>query len=235
MRLRSQTRLLPAAAINEALEERIAEFSARVDRPPSRKEKRDLKDEVHAELMPRALLKSDRIWGMYLHAEQILAVDTASEAQAERFLDQLRSAFGALPVTPLEFAEPISRFLTSVFLGTGPPAFLPGRECRMQDPSTGSASVTWMDIDLADPSVQRHVRDGLKLDRLLVTFEAAASLVLDQECVIRKLKLLEIDQMEDGEGLDEDPIGRLDADVVLIAGVLTRLLRTLARHLGGYD
>ena len=55
-RLRSQSRLLPAAAVNEALEERVSEFSGRMGRPPGRKEKRDLKDEVHAELMPKALL-----------------------------------------------------------------------------------------------------------------------------------------------------------------------------------
>jgi recombination associated protein RdgC len=234
MRLRSQTRILPTAAVNEALEERVAEFSARVDRPPSRKEKRDLKDEVHAELLPRALTKSERSWGMYLRGEHVLAIDTASEAQAERFLDQLRSAFGSLPVTPVEFAEPVSRLLTATFLGTGPTAFQPGRECRMLDPAAGRASVTWLDIDLADPGVQRHVREGLKLDRLAVSFEDSATLVLDQDCVIRKLKLTGIEQLED-DGLGEDPIGRLDAELVLIAGLLTRLVAALKRQLGGFD
>lgn len=235
IRLRSQTRLLPAAAVNEALEERLIEFSTRVERVPSRKEKRDLKDEVYAELLPKALLKSDRIWGMYLGAEQILAVDTASEIQADRFLDQLRAAFGSLPLTPIEFREPVSQLLTAVFLGGGPTAFLAGRECRMVDPSVGAASVSWQDIELSDPTVQRHVRDGLKLDRLALHFDDVASLVLDQDCVIRKLKLLGMDQVEDGDPLDEDPIGRLDAEFVLIAGVLTRLLGALKKQLGGYD
>ena len=234
-RLRCQTRLLPTAAVNEALDERVAEFEGRVSRPPSRKEKRDLKDEVYAELMPRALLKSDRVWGMYIASEQILAVDTASENRAELFLDQLRSAFGTLPVTPVEFSEPVSKLLTAVFLGTGPTAFLPGRECRMLDPSAGSASVSWMDIDLTDASVQKHVRDGLKLDRLALSFDEIATLVLDQDCVIRKLKLTGMDQVEDGDALDENPIGLLDAEFVLIAGVLTRLLGALRKQLNGYD
>jgi recombination associated protein RdgC len=235
IRLRSQTRLLPAAAVNEALEERLAEFGERVQRPPSRKEKRDLKDEVYAELLPKALLKSDRIWGLFLNSEQVLAVDTASETQAERFLDTLRSAFGSLPLTPVGFGEPVSKLLTAVFLGGGPTGFEAGRECRMLDPSAGSASVSWQDIDLSDPSVQKHVRDGLKLDRLALEFEDIASLVLDQECVIRKLKLIGMDRVEDGDPLDEDPIGRQDAELVLVAGVVTRLLGALKRQLGGYD
>lgn len=235
IRLRSQSRLLPAAAVAEALDERVQEFSGRMGRPPSRREKRDLKDEVHAELLPKALLKSDRIWGMYIAAERVLAVDTSSETQAERFLDQLRSAFGSLPVTPIEFREPLGKLLTNIFLGRGPSSFVPGRECRMLDPSTGGASVSWMDIDLSDPSVQKHVRDGLKLDRLAVGFDELASLTLDQDCVVRKFKLLGMDQVEDGDALDEDPIGLLDAELVLFAGVLTRLLGALKKQLGGYD
>ena len=86
IRLRSQTRLLPPAVINEVLEDRLNEFKSRTQRTPSRKEKRDLKDEVISELMPKALLKSDRIWGMYLIAEKLIIVDTASEVQAERFI-----------------------------------------------------------------------------------------------------------------------------------------------------
>ena len=234
-RMRSQSRLLPAAAVNEALEERVAEFSGRMGRPPGRKEKRDLKDEVHAELMPKALLKSDRIWGMYIQSERVLVVDTASETQADRFTDALRSAFGSLPMTPIEFKEPIARLLTSIFLGQGPTSFLPGRECRMLDPSTGSSSVSWLDIDLSDPSVQKHVRDGLKLDRLAVSFDEVASLVIDQDCVIRKLKLIGMDKVEDGDALDEDPIGLQDAEFVLTAGVITRLLGALKKQLGGYD
>lgn len=235
IRLRSQVRLLPTAAINEALEGRVAEFSARMDRPPGRKEKRDLKDEVYAELLPKALTRSDRIWGAYLIAERMLVVDTASETQADRFLDQLRSAFGSLPLTPVEFQEPVSRLLTSVFLGTGPTAFLAGRECRMLDPATGSASVSWMDIDLSEPSVQKHVKDGLKIDRLALEFDQVATLVLDQDCVIRKLKLLGMDEAEEGDPLGEDPIGRLDAQFVLTTGILTRLLGALKKQLGGYD
>lgn len=233
-RLRTQTRLLPTAAVNEALEERIEEFSSRLQRPPGRREKRDLKDEVVAELMPKALLKSDRTWGLFLLAEKVLAVDTASEVQAERFLDALRSAFGSLPLTPIEFHEPVSKLLTTVFLGGGPTAFVTGRECRMLDPSTGSASVSWMDIDLSDPSVQKHVRDGLKLDRLAIGFDELATLVLDQDCVIRKLKLVGTDRAEDGDPLEEDPVGRLDADLVLVSGVLARLLAALKKALGGY-
>ena len=232
-RLRTQTRLLPNAAIAEALEERVENFRQRSQREPSRKEKRDLKDEVHAELKPRALLKSDRTWGMYLHSEKLIGLDTSSEPHAERYLEQLRSALGSLQVTPLAFKEPVSKLLTQVFLGRGPTSFSAGTECRMVDPATGKSSVSWLGIDLGEPSVQKHVRDGLKLDRLGVEFDSVASCVLGQDAVVRKLRLDGADVAE--EETEDDPVANLDAEFVLVTGTIKRLTTALKKQLGGYD
>jgi recombination associated protein RdgC len=233
MRLRSQTRLLPAAAVNEALEERQADFQRRTGRAPSRRESRQLKDEIHAELMPRALLKSERVRGFCLLEDRLIGIDTAAEAQAERFLDKLRDGLGSLQVTPLKFKQPPGQLIHRVFLGDGPREFRPGRECRMQDPAAGAATVSWLDIDLADDDVRRHVRNGLKLTRLGMVFDDLASLVLDQDAVIRKLRLQGMDAAEDAN--DEDPLARLDAEFVLLTGVVRRLLRALEKNLGGFD
>lgn len=232
-RLRTQSRLLPTAAIREAMDERIEEFRQRTQRDPSRKEKRDLKEEITAELKPRALLKSDRTWGFCLHSEKLIGVDTASENEAERFLEQLRSALSSLQVTPLAFKEPVSKLMNQVFLGGGPTSFRAGQECRMIDPSAGTASVNWLGIDLGDPSVQKHVKDGLKLDRLGVEFDSVLTCVIGQDAVIRKLKFEGADVMEDE--MDDDPLANLDAEFVLVTGMVKRLVTGLKKQLGGYD
>jgi recombination associated protein RdgC len=231
VRLRSQVRLLPAAAVNEALEERVAAFRQRAQRDPGRQEKRRLKDEVHAELMPRALLKSERVKGFCLIADKLIGIDTASEAQAERFLDKLRDALGSLQVTPLEFKQPVTQLINRVFLGDGPPAFRAGRECRMQDPGAAAATVSWLDIDLGDDDVRRHVRKGLKLTRLGLLFDDLVSCVIDQDGVIRKLRLQGMNEAEDGE---QDPLARLDSEFVLFTGVARRLIEALRKSLGGF-
>ncbi len=232
MRLRTQSRLLPAAAINEALDERIKDFRARTQRDPARREKRELKDEVQSELMPRALLKSERTAGFFLHSERLVGIDTASESKAEAFLNELRAGLGTLPVTPLTFRKPVGALLTQIFLGDGPETFAPGRECRMQDPTDGGAYVHWSDMQLTDNSVRKHVRDGLKIDRLAIEFDAVVGCVLDQQGVIRKLRLRGQESIE--EVADESPLARLDADFVLLTGTLRRLITALKTILGGY-
>ena len=61
IRLRSQSRVLPPSVINEELEVRIEEYRSRMQEAPSPREKRRLKAETRDELLPKALLKSDRI------------------------------------------------------------------------------------------------------------------------------------------------------------------------------
>src|SRR5690606_7357435 len=51
LRLRSQSRLLPAAAIDDALEVRLEEYRARAQEEPSKREKRRLKQQVRDELL----------------------------------------------------------------------------------------------------------------------------------------------------------------------------------------
>lgn len=233
LRLRTQVRLLPAGAISEALEDRLVEFRTRAQRDPSRREKLQLKDEIQAELMPKTLVKSQRTRGFCLLAENLIGVETTSEAQAERFLDTLRAALGSLQVTPISFKRAPGELLTKIFLGSGPTQFRSGRECRMEDPAAGATTVTWLDADLHDPSVTRHVRDGLKLTRLGVEFADLLSCVIDQDCVIRKLKMQGLESVDDMP--DEDPLARLDAEFVLLTGNVRRLVRALEKPLGGLD
>lgn len=102
----------------------------------------------------------------------------------------------------------------------------------MQDPAAGAAVVSWQDMDLTEDDVRRHVRSGLKLTRLGVVFDDAVSCVVDQDGVIRKLKLQGLDEAGDEE---EDSLARLDSEFVLTTGVCHRLVDAMRKALGGFD
>jgi recombination associated protein RdgC len=233
LKLRSQSRLLPAAAINEALEERIDEYRARMQEEPGRREKRRLKAETKDELLPKALLKSDRIWGYVDPAKKIIAIDTAQAAVAERFLDILRIPFDALSVKPLKYQQPVSELLARMFLGNVPAKFNIGRECRMQDATDAGSTVRWNDFDLSDSTIRNHVADGMNLTHLAVEYDNVLGCVIDESGTLSKLKFL---GMEDKETMpDNDPLGRQDAEFVLISGTLRQLTADLAELLGGFE
>ena len=232
LQLRVQSRVLPAAAVKEALAERIEEFKQRMHSEPNRAEKRELKEEIYSQLLPQALTRSDRVQAFYLRDKKLLVVGTPSQSVGEYFLDNLGRALISLRYSPLAFKQPALDLLTRVFLQTRVDSFSLGRECRMRDPSDTAATVNWLDIDLADPSVRRHVTEGLAVDRLGLNFDQVFRLVLDADLVVRKLRLADQESMPD-EPMD-DPLAKHDADFVMLSACVNQLMQGLEKSLGGY-
>jgi recombination associated protein RdgC len=233
LRLRCQTRLLPAAAVADALEARIAAWRERMGVEPGARERRRLKAQTRDELLPKALVRSQRTGAVVLGRERVLAIDTGSDARAEQFLEHLRFAIAGLDVSPLQFNRPYADLLTRIFLGDAPPGFALGSECRLCDPSDTRAAVRCTDMDLASPAVRNHLRHGMRLTHLGIALEPVLSCTIDEKGGIAKLKLLGAEIAD--ELPDDDPLARFDAELALLAGGLRQLLAALERSLGGYE
>ena len=232
LQLRMQTRVLPPAAVQEALAVRIDAFKQRTQTEPNRSEKRDLKDEVYSELLPQALLRSDRLQAVMLPADGILVVGSASESAADYFMDALKRAMVSFQYAPVAFKRPADELMKRLFMGSPSERFRMGRECRMRDPSDTRASVNWLDFDLSDSTIRRHVTDGLKVDRLGLIFDQVCGLVIDQDLVLRKVRLLGQDDRD--QVPDEDPLAKHDAEFVIVAGAFKSLVDGLSTELGGF-
>jgi recombination associated protein RdgC len=233
LQLRTQSRILPVAAIKEALEDKLADFRTRMEQEPSRAEIRRLKEELKEELLPKALLKSERCRGCFIPSESLLLIDAATVAKAEWFIDQLRTCFGQFSCIPLTYNKPPGELMKQIFLGETPLRFSLGRECRMQDLRDAQSIVTWRNIELSEQAVRDHVIEGMKLTHLGLGFDEILSCVIDEEGEFRKLKFIEGDEVDTFDG--EDPQARLDADFVLLAGTAQRMLEDLKKLLGGYE
>jgi recombination associated protein RdgC len=227
LRLRTQVRVLPTAAVNEALEVRLAEYRERMQEEPGRRARRKLKVQTRDELLPKALLKSDRTAALFLLPENVLAIGTASERRAERFLEQLRTALGKLDAKPLAFERPLLDLLTRIFAGDPPPKFALGTECRMRDRAEAKSSVRWQDADLTKQTVRRCLKEGMELTHLGFEFGNAMSGVIDANGVLGKVKLTDLEEPPDDA--TEEPLARFDAELALLGGTLRQLVAGL-RH-----
>jgi recombination associated protein RdgC len=231
IRLRSQSRVLPAAVINEELELRIEEFRKRMQEAPSPREKRRLKAEARDELMPKAMLKSDRIWGYVDLKEKVLGIDTALDSVAERFLRRMQASLDGINIRPLQFMKPVDELLSGIFFDDAPRQFSLGRECRMQDLGDAASKVHWTDFDLSDKSIRDHVANGMRLTHLSIVYDNMMSFVLDENGVLSKLKFI---GMDDDTENHKELLARQDAEFVLITGTLRNLLADLKATLGGF-
>lgn len=232
LRLRSQVRVLPAAALNEALEVRLDEYRARMQEEPGRRTKRQLKEQTRDDLLPKALVKSERTNALVILSERVLAIDTASETRAERFLEHLRAALGGLEVKPLEFKRPFGEHLTQVFAGGAPREFILARECRMRELSDEKGTVRWQNVDLAHATVRQCLDDGMELTHLQFEFGNVLSAVLDAKGVLTKMSLLGLEDAPKA-ATPEEKLAEQDAEIALLSGTLRQLVLGLRQSLGG--
>ena len=70
----------------------------------------------------------------------------------------------------------------------------------------------------------------MRLTHLAIEYDNVVSFVLDENGVISKLRFLGMDD----DGVDGEPLARLDAEFVLITGTLRKLLDDLKKSLGGF-
>jgi recombination associated protein RdgC len=231
LKLRSQSRVLPPSVINEELEARIEEYRNRMQEAPSASEKRRLKAEARDELLPKAMLKSDKILGFVDLKEKLVGIDAAQTSVAERFVRSMSAPFPELNLRPLQFQLPVNDLLTKIFLGDAPAQFAVGNECRMQDAADIASTVRWSNFDLSDQTIRNHVASGMRLTHLAIEYDNIMGCVIDENGVITKLRFLGMD--DDGED-HNDPLARLDAEFVLITGTLRMLLADLKKLLGGF-
>ncbi len=232
LQMRTQSRLLPAAAIQEALVDRVGEYRSRMSQEPSRRVMRRLKEETRDELLPKSLLKSERVCGFFLLSERVLGIDAASVGKAERFLDLLRASLQNFECVPLAFDQAPGELLSALFLGEQLQGFETGEECRMRDLSEQKAVATWRNSNLADRAIRQHVIDGMKLTHLGIEYNNIFSCVISEDATLSKIRFAEAEAADTGES--EDPLALQDARFVLLTGALREFLKDLKKALGGY-
>ena len=228
--------MLPTAAVNEALEVRLAEYRERMQEEPGRRTKRKLKEQTRDELLPKALLKSDRTTALFLLNENVLAVGTASEQRAERFLELLRTALGKLDAEPLTFARPIEHVLGARVRRRSAAEVRAGARGRMRDRADAKSSVRWSEVDLTHANVRRCVKDGMELTHLGIRVRQRAERRARCERRARQAEARRprrSRRRSGGRTEREDPLARLDAELALLGGTLRQLVVGLKQALGG--
>ncbi|MGZ8161981.1 MAG: recombination-associated protein RdgC, partial [Methylobacter sp.] len=102
---KKEEKVLPAAVVNEMVQEKILEAEDKQGHKLSKKERTALKDELIFELLPRAFTFSSKTYAYIDPKGGWLIVDAASAKKAEDLLSSLRKCLGSLPAVPLNTIE----------------------------------------------------------------------------------------------------------------------------------
>lgn len=224
---RKQERLLPSAAVAEALDERVAEIESNESRDVGRAERRRLREQITQEMLPRAFTRSRRT-RFYLDTQAgWVIVDAASEKQADEVLSLLRETLGSLPVYPPAPAHSPANLMSQWLLeGTTPTDIILGDACELRDVEDNAGVVRVSGQDLTSEEILNHLRAGKQAVKLALGWDERFSFVLDDDLSLKRLRMGEalIEEMDDD---NDDPRARFDAEFALLSLQMRELIKRL--------
>lgn len=228
------TRVLPASVLTEEVEERVERIETAEDRKVARRERADIRDQAHFELLPRAFTRARRTPVILDLRNSRVWVDCAAEKRAEQIVASLREALGSLPVTrpsaTIAPATEMSRWLDDP--SRLPNGFECGDRCALESGDDTKASVRVTAMDLQQEEVRAHLAAGMQAVRLNLSVDDAIEFDLDENLDLKRVRPLDLIQ-DDLDKLEAgDAVAELHARISLQGEALRGVLDRLYTHFG---
>lgn len=231
---RKQEKILPPAAVNEIVEEKILEYETLKARPIYRKEKLAFKEETIHRLLPQALTRSYLVYGYFDLKQQCLIIDAASPAKAEEFLEHLRASLGSLPVVPLKCqAEPV-KVMTRWLQDKPPSALALDDECALQNSRESKNIVRCKNQELDSTEIMEHLKAGKQVIQLALVWREAIRFVLTDDFAIKRVRFAEIVQ-DQAQGDSNDQLLQFDQDFAVMTLQFSEFIKELLEAFGGLE
>lgn len=230
-----EEKILPAAVIRNALNEKIDLIESEQGRKVRKKERDEMKDEIIIDLLPQAFSRYSQTRA-YIDLELgLMIVDASSAKRAEELCSSLRQSLGSLPITiPAMNSDP-APVMTSWLSDEKniPAGFQLGGEAELKDPSENGAVLRCKHEDLLGDEIHSHIDGGKQAVKLAASWRDSISMVIGEDLIIRKLKFSDalLDQAADAGAADA--MAAFDADFYLMSGTIRKFIPELMEGLGG--
>jgi len=233
---KTQEKLLPAAVVNDELEEKIFEIEEAQARKVSRKERTTLKEEITFSLLPKAFARS-RVDFAYLSVnEDLLVVNSSSEKKADELVSSLRKALGSLPVVPLEcLRDPVERMTEWVKTGQCNSEFSLGEACELQSETDSSRVIRCKNQDLGTDEILAHIKAGMHVTKLALTWKDRLDFVIDEKLMLKRICFTDVmqDELANSAESADDTITQFDVDFSIMTLEYASFINDLIVLLGG--
>lgn len=228
--VRRQEKVLPAAAIEEEMQPKIAAAEQEKGRPLSRKEKQAMKEETTLALLPRAFSRSVVTQAIYDASNNHLLVNTSSATRAEELLALLRKALGSLPAVPWLDSNLLTQSMQQWLAGQDLPVGMQlGHEAELKAPDDEGAKVKFSNHLLTTDDVQSHLEDKL-VTRLQLQVPEQLSFLICEDGSLKKLQFEELLADKNDELGWDDVAVRLEADLLVMNQELQQIIATLRQQ-----
>ena len=230
--LTQEKRLLPASVVNQAHRERIKQIEKETGRKPSRKEAKELREDLELELMPRAFTvrNTTNVWVDPVNG--FLVGDSATPSVTDEVGFQLMQSLEGVLMAHQFTTHQMPGIAMSAWMESGePPAgFTIDMDCEMVG-SEQNAVKFKNEYLVGRDEVLVHLKQGKVPSALAMTYNSRVSFILTVNNVLKRVQLLDI--VKDSAQSAQDADEQFEVDFTLMAAEYADLINALADALGG--
>lgn len=233
LRFGTEKKLLPASVINQFTKAKLAEIEEQQGYKPGKKQRKEVKEQVTDELMPRAfaVASSTHVWIDPVHSW--LVVDASTPAKTDDVFKWLLRSIPNLAVTSLHVARSPGEAMTSwLELDEAPAGFTVDQDTDLTSTGESKATVRYVKHTLEANDIRRHIKGGKRCTKLALTWNDRISFVLTETLAVKRVAALDVLKENPGGGSKDDD-ERFDTDFALMTGEVDGLMTSLVAALGG--
>lgn len=229
--LATEQRLLPGHVITQTVRELADKLKAENGYAPGRKQLRELRERVIAELLPKAFTRICRTHVWIDPDAGWMGVDTSSPARTDDVIEQLRKSLDHFPLASVQTERsPVSAMTEWLAGGEAPEGFTIDRDAEVKSVSEEKATVRYVRCPLEGDDIKARVVAGMLPSRLALTWNERISFVLTERLQIKRLGFLDL-MKEQAEAANQ--ADQFDADFSIMASEFQRFVPALLEALGG--
>ena len=233
---KKQQRVLPAAAVNEAVDEKVKAIEAEEGRKVGRKEQQQIKEELVITMLPKAFTRSSRMYAYFSPKDGHLIVNSSSATAAEELLVNLREALGSLPVVPAASKSIPQQVMTNWLKHQETvDNFSLGQECELRDPGEDGGIIRCKNQDLSAENIINHLEEGMLVSKLAMVSDAGIECIIDENLTVKRLKFGDMIQEKADAEEPDTAAQQFDVDFTIMTLELSNFLRSLYAVFGGED
>jgi recombination associated protein RdgC len=224
--MRKEQKVIPASAIKEAVEEKVASLEQELGRNIYRKEKQSIKDDLVATMLPNAFARSSHIRAYFDIKRRLLVIDASSAAQVDEFYELLLQTIGSFGAIQLVGDENPSQLLNQWILKHPPKGWSLSGEYLLND-LNDERIARFKDYEAGNPFVVDLLADGYTVKRLGITYKEQLKAVIQDDLQIKSIKFNDELLKDNDELKGEDEVVKFDADFALMTSSLADFIGDL--------
>jgi recombination associated protein RdgC len=224
LRFMIEKKHIPGSAVAVLVDEKCAELEKLQGFPPGKKGRKELKERVQDELLPRAL-STRRTTAVWIDQDQHrIIIDSASNAVCDEIVKALIKLYPTIEFQDVRW--PRAKVITAWLDDEAPADFTIDDAVALQYPGEQGKRVKFDRANLNDHDVQTHLAAGAHVNSVAMTFSNRLSFVMTDNMRIRRIKALDI--LMDRDGVQE--ADRFASDFDLMTRELGVLIDSLVQE-----